>query len=37
MAPLFVRAPKNCQLPEEWIPLLKIVNEEKNGTNKDKK
>jgi hypothetical protein len=22
MAPLFVRAPKNCHLPEEWRPLL---------------
>jgi hypothetical protein len=25
MAPLFGRAPKNCQLPEEWMPLLSKV------------
>jgi hypothetical protein len=22
MAPLFTKVPKNCQLPEEWMPLL---------------
>lgn len=22
MAPLFARAPKNCLLPDEWLPLL---------------
>ena len=27
MAPLFVRAPKNCQLPEEWKPFLSRANE----------
>jgi hypothetical protein len=37
IAPLFVRAPKNCQLPEEWKPLLKTVKEQTNGTEKDKK
>lgn len=22
IAPLFARAPKNCRLPDEWLPLL---------------
>jgi hypothetical protein len=25
MAPLFMGAPKNCQLPEEWKPFLQTV------------
>lgn len=30
VAPLFVKVPKNCQLPEEWKPLLKTVSGQKN-------
>ena len=37
IAPLFLKAPKNCQLPEEWTPLLKTVNAQTNGTDKGKK
>ncbi|MDT5059874.1 MAG: hypothetical protein QOH63_333 [Acidobacteriota bacterium] len=34
MAPLFMGAPKNCQLPEEWKPFLQPVKEEKKGAKK---
>jgi hypothetical protein len=35
MAPLFMGAPKNCQLPEEWKPFLQPVKEEnKKGVRK---
>jgi hypothetical protein len=34
MAPLFIRAPKNCQLPIEWKPLLSGV--DKNGKEGEK-
>jgi hypothetical protein len=34
MAPLFMGAPKNCQLPEEWKPFLQAVKEEKKGARK---
>ena len=33
MAPLFMGAPKNCQLPEEWKPFLQPI-KEKNGSKK---
>jgi hypothetical protein len=33
MAPLFMGAPKNCRLPEEWKPFLQPV-KEKNGSKK---
>ncbi|MCA1557665.1 MAG: hypothetical protein LC731_03890 [Acidobacteria bacterium] len=28
MAPLFLRVPKNCQLPDEWKPLLSKSSED---------
>jgi hypothetical protein len=34
MAPLFVEAPKNCHLPDEWKPFLKAVKDEKTGNGK---
>jgi hypothetical protein len=29
MAPLFMGAPKNCQLPEEWKPFLQTAKSSK--------
>jgi hypothetical protein len=35
MAPLFLRAPKNCQLPDEWKPFLS--KDDKNSSKKGEK